>query len=752
MDIQFKQIIECLRNEYLRSFISQGGAAVKFLVSKQEYLAEQIQRELSVAAHEDGYVFVPVTAEMTQIHCIDKLFHAIACEIRWDEWAASFIRTIAIQQGCCVLPEQKEDLTLRWLAEKNERDENEFYNEMNRTVERAIFHDPVMCREFQTAMKRLCMAQLAMKDDAEKWFEHDRIIDWLQGRLQRISDLKHSNIYQKIVRHNARSMLYSLIQWLKLNGSHGLTLLLDISRYMIQKRPMESDGSRYYSKTAVMDLYEVLRQFIDGTDELSNCLIVVTAPVDFITSDRRGVTIYSALKLRIWDDVYDMHRPNPMAPLIRISDTAELHPYVTRHSDGSPLFLQQHRAIEALRSGTPNQDAVRELGCHQPHIEEQFHRMLRQMEQSPENPCHGMIVSGGFGSGKSHLLEYLQHIALNSRFACSTIVISKETPFYDPVKLYRAAIENIRIPDQNHRASITDILNRIDDESEEWNRFFEWINFENSGLNGCFGATFYIYSKKPRDPDMQSRIVRFWSGDPMNVQEIRRELRLLGESATYKIDRMTKSDLARMRFIFLAGLIRAANYSGWILLIDEAELIGRYSLLQRGRSYAMLAEWMKRTVKDSFPGIAAVVAITDDFGAAVLAEKDDLQKIPNRFRIRSSELDRKTGSDAEKGMKIIQEQCLSILEPLKDIIDITHVKIQSVYQNAYQWPASLESSLECLGTTRMREYIKAWITEWDLKRIDPDYQAAIETAPVSIRYDEDEDLEAASDETPGDGD
>ena len=53
-----------------------------------------------------------------------------------------------------------------------------------------------------------------------------------------------------------------------------------------------------------------------------------------------------------------------------------------------------------------------------------------------------MLVAGGFGSGKSHLLEYFKHIALEENFVCSKIVISKETPLYNPTRVYQAAIES----------------------------------------------------------------------------------------------------------------------------------------------------------------------------------------------------------------------------------------------------------------------------------------------------------------------
>jgi len=115
-------------------------------------------------------------------------------------------------------------------------------------------------------------------------------------------------------------MLFSLSHWLHVTGKAGLVMALDISRFLEARRPEELDGSLYYSTPAVLDGYEVLRQFIDGTDELQFCLIVVLAPPSFLTpEERRGLIAYDALRLRIWDEVRDRQRPNPLSSLIRLS-------------------------------------------------------------------------------------------------------------------------------------------------------------------------------------------------------------------------------------------------------------------------------------------------------------------------------------------------------------------------------------------------------------------------------------------------
>ena len=69
------------------------------------------------------------------------------------------------------------------------------------------------------------------------------------------------------------------------------------------------------------------------------------------------------------------------------------------------------------------------------------------IDAPPESAgTRAMLVSGGFGVGKTHLLNHFEHIALSRNFVCSRVPISKETPLYDMGKVFVSAMENGRIP------------------------------------------------------------------------------------------------------------------------------------------------------------------------------------------------------------------------------------------------------------------------------------------------------------------
>lgn len=305
-----------LRKEYLQDFIKSGGAAVKFAVPLEGMEQKRLLDPLKQMSEEDGYLFVSVDAATTKAHMIDRLFHAIAKQVTWDDFAYTFLCSTLLESQYR-LPDDRKDFSLKQLAVLNELDLGEMRRVINVRLKDRLFKNFAMTQEFRIAMLRLCQAQLDPAEVGTGMTES--VKEWLRGELRLISELKSALIFQKIGRHNGRSMLCSLSHWVHVTGKAGLVVAIDICRFLEARRPKETDGSLYYSKPALVDGYEVLRQFIDGTDELGFCLIVVVAPTTFLTDQQRGLEAYPALKFRIWDDVRDRQRPNPFSPLIRLS-------------------------------------------------------------------------------------------------------------------------------------------------------------------------------------------------------------------------------------------------------------------------------------------------------------------------------------------------------------------------------------------------------------------------------------------------
>lgn len=412
--------------------------------------------------------------------------------------------------------------------------------------------------------------------------------------------------------------------------------------------------------------------------------------------------------------------------------------------------VQSWRAIEALRSGVPNRDAVRALGSSQPDIEARFREQLAACEDGlRKGAAHaGIIIVDDFGSGKSHLLEHLQDIALSSNFVCSKVVISKETPLYDPAKLYRAAIDCAQVPDRAG-AGLAAVVARIDFDAPQYAHFYQWVHRPDSGLSTQFAATVFVFQHSS-DPEVTDRIIQFWSGNKLYKPELRGWLSRLKESATYKMDKVSVKELARQRYPFAAQLIGAAGYAGWVVLVDEVELVGRYSLRQRAKSYAQIARLMGKLEGESIPGLASVLSITEDYESVVLLKDED--RIPVRLRGGGSQEELSLASQAERGMRVIRVQWEpgKLQRPSEDTITEIYSKVQAIYSQAYEWdpPPVYQTHHDW----RIRQHIKRWINEWDLRRLYPGYAPVIEVEELRHDYSEMLELEQSSGGSPGERD
>lgn len=304
-----------IEREYLRDFIPQGGSAVKFAVVSPSLEADEVGGGLARLARENGCLYAAVDATTTKLHMIDQFFFAVARQIDWDDLARRFLRRL-LAEGGFTLPTGSMALDYSSIADANDYSEAELRRDVRLLLTSRVFRDFAMAQEFRIAMVRLCQAQLEI--DASAGPETEAVKEWLRGELRSIVLLRAALIFQRIARHNGRDMFLSLAHWARLAGYQGLILSLDVERYFVDRIPVERDGSLFHTTTAVLDAYEVFRQFIDATDEFEGCLLVVTAPPSFLEDPKRGLERYDPLKLRIWDEVRDRRIANPLASLVRL--------------------------------------------------------------------------------------------------------------------------------------------------------------------------------------------------------------------------------------------------------------------------------------------------------------------------------------------------------------------------------------------------------------------------------------------------
>ena len=177
-----------------------------------------------------------------------------------------------------------------------------------------------MSREFRLAMLALCAAQLDPTDNPAL---EASINAWLRGELRLVSEVKRgANLSED---RPAQCPPHALLARPLADADREEWSGADPRRGAICRGgPAARSAARAITtaRAATMDLYEVLRELIDATDEAHACFVAVLVGRDFLQDDRRGVRSYQALYFRIWDEVYDRDRENPFSSLVRIAGAA----------------------------------------------------------------------------------------------------------------------------------------------------------------------------------------------------------------------------------------------------------------------------------------------------------------------------------------------------------------------------------------------------------------------------------------------
>jgi len=303
-----------LGEEYLSSYLPAGGGSVKVVVTGDADVADRFERSLRAVADRHECLMVCLSAETTKAHMVDQVFFAVARQIDWEQIAAAIV---GAAYDDIAVPASTGRLSVAEVAAEHDLDPRELYRSVRRQLERTLLTDTSLPRELRRALLRLAQARLGSNDVSPA--EANVVLGWLTGEPVGLRELREAMIYARVGRHNARTLLTSVGRLLLRTGHHGLVVNLNLTRLAEARRPALPERTGiYYSRAAVLDAYELLRQLIDATEDLSGMLVLAVVPPDLVSDEKRGLPSYAALQLRVADEVRDRRRPNPFASLVRL--------------------------------------------------------------------------------------------------------------------------------------------------------------------------------------------------------------------------------------------------------------------------------------------------------------------------------------------------------------------------------------------------------------------------------------------------
>jgi hypothetical protein len=315
--------IDAIDGGYLSDFLPNGGSSVKFAVCTDGVDPADVRESLSRRAMDRGFIVAHLPAESLKVQQIERVFGAISDQMPWETLITGVVAGMAREKGWtvpdCVDPGRG---LIDQLDEINDLGRQQISLVLQQECGRKVLMDYGLAKDFRVAMTWMVRARLDAGFSGHATYQ--QITDWLGGRVAAIGNMRPYQIHTKINRANARHLFGSLCAWVRRAGCPGIVAVLDAKR--LTSRERADDGSLNYSIAAVLDAYEILRQFIDATDEFDGFFLVVLAAPEFLDLDARGRGIgrYPALMGRVYDEVRDRRAPNPYSALVRLGNPEEV--------------------------------------------------------------------------------------------------------------------------------------------------------------------------------------------------------------------------------------------------------------------------------------------------------------------------------------------------------------------------------------------------------------------------------------------
>ncbi len=298
-----------------------------------------------------------------------------------------------------------------------------------------------------------------------------------------------------------------------------------------------------------------------------------------------------------------------------------------------------------------------------------------------------LIVRGQYGEGKSHLLSAIENMAMAKGFAVSNIVLSKETPFNRLNKVYEAAAHAVSANDLP-RSGFEDILLTLHPSAEKMEDIEVYTEMH------LHPKIFYVFRNYFRENNALKRAQLYddLAGASLTMADLRAIHRDNFREALSMPRRFLIQQDTVDYFRFLSFLLHRTGYRGWVILIDEVELLSRLGIGSRAQAYINLATLLGLNKKQPpFSRVYLVLAFTSPFveEALLAGGRNDLARVPEwlgdprRNRVAEVPLARAT-------MDSIVEDSIP-LEPLTaDNIHSILDRLEECHNFAYGWNGKID--------------------------------------------------------------
>lgn len=285
--------------KYLAEYVGEGGSKIKFVTGRAGSGKSFFLEKLSEKAECLGYVTVSFTARDIWLHDFRSIYYEILRQCDILRCISGCAREIVCRMGFS--PEDiPEDQTFLDYLVSHEQADGITKRELRQELKGMFLQNPFMDNNFALACSLLTGGALghpALEDTAR-----EILLGWMNGdKTVKLSLLKGLGLSpSRITKYNARHMMRSLSEAVRLGGYKGILVTVD-DLDILQDR-VGSDSVRY-TKLRRDDTYESIRQLIDDIDSTHGIMFVFAFDRVLLDDEKAGIKSYQALWMRIQNEI-----------------------------------------------------------------------------------------------------------------------------------------------------------------------------------------------------------------------------------------------------------------------------------------------------------------------------------------------------------------------------------------------------------------------------------------------------------------
>ena len=288
-----------LRDQYLKDYIPAGGSKLKFLTGRQGSGKTHLSRLLMEDAADAGFLTVSFSAKKVWLHDFREIYLEILnqCGIEHilQGAAASIVRELGTDPAD--IPQGKRYMD--YLSDRGEADAIT-KSSIREALRDRFTKNPRLDNSFALSCSLLTGSILGhpVLEPANQalllqYLKGDRTIKLAQLRALGLSP-------SRITKYNARNMLRSLSELVRMSGYAGIFVVVDDLETLLNR--IQEDALRY-TRTRREDSYESIRQLIDDIDSMRCLMFVFCFDRELMDNESSGLKSYQALWMRIQNEV-----------------------------------------------------------------------------------------------------------------------------------------------------------------------------------------------------------------------------------------------------------------------------------------------------------------------------------------------------------------------------------------------------------------------------------------------------------------